>query len=58
MIYVQRESADVWRKNILTNLESEDWEFPLVGDLLVELKREFEKGGNELIEVAELKQVE
>jgi len=58
LIYIQRESADVWRENILTNLELEDWEFPLVGDLLVELKREFGEEDNELIEVAELKQVE
>ena len=55
---VQGELADVWRENILTNLESEDWKFPLAGDLLAELKRKFGRRDNELIEIAELKQVE
>ena len=49
-------------KNILADLNSGDWAFLLVRDLLVVLKREFEKGYDKLTKVAELiaelKQVE
>jgi len=38
LMYIQEKSADVWRENILTNLELEDWEFPLIGDSLAELE--------------------
>jgi len=43
LMYIQEKSADVWRENILTNLELEDWEFPLIGDSLAELESLEEK---------------
>jgi len=43
LIYVQEESADVWRENILTNLKLDDWEFPLTEDSLAELESLEEK---------------
>ena len=38
LIYVQRELANVWKKNILEYMELEDCEFTLARELLVALK--------------------
>jgi len=58
LTYIQRGLADIWKKNILENLESEDLKFPSVEDFLVELKKEFGGGDNKSAEVAELKKLE
>ena len=47
--YVQGGSADIWKKNILEDLEA--------GEFLVELKREFEGEEEEAVKVAELKKL-
>ena len=49
--------VDIWKKNILADLDLGDWTFLLVGDLLVVFKREFGKGDDNLAKVAELKEV-
>ena len=52
--YVQRELANMWKENILVDLELEDWKFLLI-ELLVILKREFGRIDNKSAKVAELK---
>ena len=47
--------ADVWKENILEDLEGELLEYELVGEFLVNIKREFRGGDEKLIKVAELK---
>ena len=58
LMYVQKVLTNVWKKNILIDLKSEDWEFLLVEDLLVTLKRELEGEDNKLTKITKLKQVE
>lgn len=55
LIYVQRESIDIWKKNVL---EFRELEFSLVGDFLAELRKEFGKEDNKLAKVAELRKIE
>ena len=56
--YIQRELADIWKENIIENLESEKLEYVIVGEFMMDLKKEFGGGDNETIKVVELKKVE
>jgi len=56
--YVQEGLADIWKENILEDLEAEVLEYIIVGEFLADLKKEFGEGDNETIKVAELKKVE
>lgn len=58
LIYIQKGSVDVWKKNILADLEWRDWEFISAGKLLAALKRKFGERDNKSVKVAELKQLE
>ena len=48
--YVQRESADVWKENMLEDLETEEF--------LTGLKKEFGGGDEEIVKVVELRRLE
>ena len=58
LFYMQGESTDVWKENILENLEAEGIEFESVGEFLVETKKEFGKEDEESVKVTELKRME
>ena len=49
-------SANIWKKNILEDLKAEVLEYIIVGEFLVDLKREFGREDNE-IKMVELKKV-
>ena len=46
---------NVWKKNLLEDLESEEVEFRLAEEFLLELKKEFGGGDKELVKIVELK---
>ena len=50
--------ADIWKKNILENLEAGEVEYKSAGDFLAEIKKEFGEGDEKLMKVAELKKIE
>ena len=56
--YVQGGSADIWKENVLEELETGEIEFENVGEFLAEIRREFRGGDEELVKVAELKKIE
>ena len=56
--YVQGGSADIWKENIMEELETGEIEFESVGEFLAEIKKEFGGGDEELVKVAELKKIE
>ena len=56
--YVQGGSADIWKENMMGELEAGELEFESVGELLAEIKKEFGGGDEELVKVAELKKIE
>ena len=58
LLYIQRESVDIWKKNIMENLRYESLEFAIVRDFLTDLKQEFGNRNNKLVKIAELKKVE
>ena len=52
--YVQRELADIWKENVLEDLEEGLLEYETGGEFLTDIKKEFGGGDEELIKVAEL----
>ena len=56
--YVQEESADVWKENILEDLEKGLLEYKIMGEFLTDIRKEFRGGDKELAKVAELKRLE
>ena len=55
--YVWGGSADIWKENILEDLEAEILEYALVEESLADLKKEFGRGDDEIIKMAKLKKV-
>ena len=58
LLYVQGESADVWKENILEDLEEGELEYKSVEEFLAVIKKEFGGEEEELVKVAELKRLE
>ena len=56
--HVQGGSADVWKKNVIEELESEEIEYETVEEVLTTLKKEFGRGEEELVKAAELRKLE
>ena len=55
--YVQEGAVDVWKENVLEELEAGELEFEIVGKFLVEIKKEFGGGEKELVKAAELRKL-
>lgn len=49
---------DIWKENLLEEIKAGEVKFELERNLLMEIKRKFNGGYNELTKVAESKQVE
>ena len=58
LIYVQGGSADVWKENMMDELESGEMEYETVEDFLTCLKKEFGGGEEESVKAAELRKIE
>jgi len=56
--YVQGGSADIWKENIMEELETGEIKFESAREFLAGIKKEFEGGDEELVKVAELKKIE
>jgi len=56
--YIQGGSVNIWKENIMEELETGEIEFKSVGEFLAEIKKEFGGGDEELVKVAELKKIE
>ena len=56
--YVQGRSVDIWKENILEDLEGELLEYESVGEFLADIKKEFGGEDEESVKVAELHRLE
>jgi len=56
--HVQGGSADVWKENVLEELESGEMEYETAEEFLTTLKKEFGGGEEEAVKVAELRKME
>jgi len=55
---VQEESVDVWKENIMKELESGEIEYELAEEFLIGVKKEFSGGEEESVKAAELRKLE
>ena len=56
--YIQRGLTDIWKENVLEDLEEGILEYKSVGEFLAAIKKEFRGGEEESVKVAELKKLE
>jgi len=56
--YVQGGSVDIWKENVMEELETGEIEFELVGEFLAEIRKEFGGRDKESVKVVELKKIE
>ena len=56
--YVQEESADMWKENMIEDLEGELLEYKIVEEFLTDIRKKFGKGDEESAKVAEIKRLE
>jgi len=56
--YVQKGSADVWKENVMEELESGEMEYETAEEFLMTLKKEFSGGEKESVKAAELRKME
>ena len=56
--YVQEGLANMWKENTLKDLEGELLEYEIAREFLVEIRKEFEEGNRETVNVVKLKRIE
>ena len=57
-LYVQEGLADVWKENILENLEAGLLEYETMGEFLMDIRKELGEGDEESTKVVELRRLE
>jgi len=56
--YVQKGSVDIWKENVMEELETGEMEYKIVEKFLISLKKEFGGGEEELVKAVELRKLE
>jgi len=56
--HVQGESADIWKENVMEELEVGEMEYETVEEFLTSLKKEFGEGEEESVKAVELRKLE
>ena len=56
--YVQGGSADIWKENVMEEMETGEVEYESAEEFLTCLKKEFGGGEEELVKAAELRRIE
>ena len=58
LLYVQGESADIWKENVMEELEAGEMEYKSIEEFFISMKKEFGGGEEEVTKVVELRQLE
>jgi len=58
LLYVQGGSADVWKENVMEELESGEMEYETAEEFFTNLRKEFGGGEEELVKAVELRRME
>ena len=56
--YMQGGTADIWKENVMEELEAGEVEYEMVEEFLTSLKKEFGRGEEESVKAAELRKLE
>ena len=57
-LYIQEESVDIWKENIIEDFENKSLVYTIVGEFLTDLEQKIGGGNNKTIKIVELKKVE
>ena len=57
-LYMQGESVDIWKENIIEDFENKSLVYTIVGEFLTDLEQKIGGGNNKTIKIVELKKVE
>ena len=55
---MQGRLADIWKENVIEEIDTEEIKFETAEEFLAEIRREFGGGDEESVKVAELKKIE
>ena len=55
LLYIQERLVNMWKENVLEDLEAGEMEYESAREFLAEIKKEFRKEDEESLKVAELK---
>jgi len=58
LTYIERESVDIWKKNLSENIKAGKVQFESARNFLAKLKKEFGESNNKLAKVTKLKKVD
>jgi len=58
LLYIQGGSADIWKENVMEELETGEMEYETVKEFLTALKKEFGRGEEESVKATELRKLE
>ena len=57
-LYMQGESVDIWKENIIEDFENKSLVYTIVGEFIIDLEKNIGGGNNKTMKVVELKKVE
>jgi len=57
LLYIQRESADMWKENTLEDLEERLLKYESVGEFSADIRKKFRGDNKETIKIVELKRL-
>ena len=57
LLYIQGESADVWKENTLEDLEERLLKYESVGEFSADIRKKFREDNKETIKIVELKRL-
>jgi len=58
LLYVQGGSVDIWKENVMEELETGEIEYEMVEEFLTSLKKEFGRGEEDSVKAVELRKME
>ena len=57
LLYVQEELVDIWKENIIEDLEDRSLEYVIIGEFFINLKKEFTSRNDESVKMIDLKKI-
>ena len=57
LLYIQEELVDIWKENIIEDLEDRSLEYVIIGEFFINLKKEFSSRNDESVKMIDLKKI-
>ena len=57
LLYIQEELVDIWKENIIEDLEDRSLEYVIIGEFFINLKKEFSSRNDKSVKMIDLKKI-